>query len=221
MTAFIKNTPVAYAQHEQKPSMGVHNGMEVALSFEGNHIESTNKQVLGLTDVSCFAKFGIKGANAAQWLAEQGIKTPDEINAWVEGAPGTLVLRLGGSEFLIEDQLNGNACAALSTFNQANTPGAYQVARADAAFILSGSQALNLLSELGVMDLRDKALGAHAVLMTQVAGISATLMRESLAGEQVYRIWCDASYGPYLWEMLLEVAQELGGGAVGLTARFQ
>jgi len=221
MTAFIKNTPVAYAQQAQKPSMGHHNGMEVALSFEGKQIESKHKQVLGLTDVSCFAKFGIKGANAAQWLAQQGIKTPEEINAWVEGAPGTLVLRLGGSEFFVEDQLTGTACNTLAAFNQANTAGAYQVARADAAFILSGSQALNILSELCVMDLRDAALGSHVVLMTQVAGVSATLMRQSLAGEQVYRIWCDASYGPYLWEMLLDIAQELGGGAVGLTARFQ
>lgn len=221
MTALIKTTPVAYAQHEQKPTMGVHNGMEVALSFEGAATEKTHKQVLGVTDVSCFAKFGVKGPKAAEWLAKQGLNTPDEINAWVESAPGTLVLRLGGSEFLVEDQSKGTACAGLSSFNQAKTAGAYQVARADAAFILSGSQALNLLSELCVMDLRDTALGSHAVVMTQVAGISATLLRESLAGEQVYRIWCDVSYGPYMWEMLLEIAQELGGGAVGLTARFQ
>lgn len=221
MTALIKTTPVAYAQHEQKPSMGVHNGMEVALSFEGAAAENAHKQVLGVTDVSCFAKFGIKGPKAADWLAKQGIKTPAEINSWVEGAPGTLVLRLGGSEFLVEDQLKGNACAALSSFNQAKTAGAYQVARADAAFVLSGSQALNMLSELCVMDLRDSALASDAVVMTQAAGISVTLLRESLNGQQVYRIWCDVSYGPYMWEMLLEVAKELGGGAVGLTARFQ
>jgi len=221
MTALIKTTPVAYAQHEHKPAMGVHNGMEVALSFEDAAVEKTHKQVLGVTDVSCFAKFGMKGPKAADWLAKQGLKTPNEINSWVEGAPGTLVLRLGGSEFLVEDQIKGNACNGLSTFNQAKTAGAYQVARADAAFILSGSQALNLLSELCVMDLRDSALASNAVVMTQVAGISATLLRESLAGEQVYRIWCDVSYGPYMWAMLLEIAQELGGGAVGLTARFQ
>jgi sarcosine oxidase subunit gamma len=234
MTAFIKNTPIAFALHnphghghaqdtqaKQAPVMGQHHGMEVALSFDGATAEKAHKQVLGVTDVSCFAKFGIKGPNAAKYLAEQGLKTPDEINAWVEGAPGTLVLRLGGSEFLIEDQLGGTACTGLASFNQANTAGAYQVAHADSAFILSGSQVLNLLSELCVMDLRDSALASHAVVMTQVAGISVTLMRESLAGEQVYRMWCDASYGPYLWEMLLEIAQELGGGAVGLTARFQ
>jgi sarcosine oxidase subunit gamma len=221
MTAFIKTTPVAYAQHEQKPSMGVHKGMEVALSFGNAATESAHKQVLAVTDVSCFAKFGIKGPQAAAWLEKQGIKTPAEINSWIEGAPNTLVLRLGGSEFLVEDQLNGNACEALSAFNQAKTAGAYRVAREDAAFILSGSQALNLLSELCVMDLRDQALVSDAVVMTQVAGISATLLRQDLAGQQVYRIWCDVSYGPYMWEMLLEIAQELGGGAVGLTARFQ
>ena len=33
-----------------------------------------------------------------------------------------------------------------------------------------------------------------------------------------YRIWCDGTYGAYLWDTLLEIAIELGGGAVGLTA---
>ena len=72
-----------------------------------------------------------------------------------------------------------------------------------------------------MLDLRDSAWPSHGVVMTQVAGISATLIRESLAGEQVYRIWCDGTYGSYLWEVLTEIAQELGGGAVGLICRFQ
>ena len=54
--------------------------------------------------------------------------------------------------------------------------------------------------------------------MTQVAGISATLLRQTLDDEQVYRLWCDGTYGPYMWDMLLKLAGELGGGAVGLSS---
>ena len=221
MTELIKTSPVIGAQKKMNPIMGVHQGMEVALSFVGQKAEKKHREILGVTDVSCFARFGIKGANAAEWLAQQGIKTPDLINAWIEGAPGTLVLRLGNSEFLVEDQLMGKACAKLHAFDQSNMQSAFHVARADASFVLSGSEALNLLSELCVLDLRDAALPINAVVMTQIAGISATLLRENLAGEQVYRIWCDGTYGRYLWKILIEIAQELGGGVVGLTCRFQ
>ncbi len=218
---FIKATPVAYAQQASQPKLGELNGMDVALEFEGPAMESARKQVLGITDVSCFKRFGIKGPNAAAWLQAKGLKTPAELNSWVEGAAGTLVLRLGGSEFLTEDQYQASTTDGLQSFKQAETAGAYKVARADAAFIVSGAEALNLLSELCSLDLRDSALAADAVVMTQVAGISATLLRQQLDGQQVYRIWCDGTYGPYMWEMLLEVAKELGGGAVGLSSHFR
>lgn len=221
MTELVKTSSVSDAQKKMNPIMGVHQGMEVALSFVDQKAEKKHQSILGVTDVSCFTRFGIKGAQAAEWLMQQGIKTPEGINAWVEGTPGTLVLRLGNAEFLIEDQAKGKACSKLHAFNQSNMQGVSHVARADASFVLSGSKALNLLSELCVLDLRDAALPSNAVVMTQVAGISATLIRENLAGEKVYRIWCDGTYGAYMWEILIEIAQELGGGAVGLTCRFQ
>jgi len=56
--------------------------------------------------------------------------------------------------------------------------------------------------------------------MTQVAGISATVIHQTFNGEPVYRIWCDGTYGAYLWGVLIEIATELGGGAVGLS-RYQ
>jgi len=220
MTSLIKTTPVGYAQQAFNPKMGEVHGTEVALEFDGA-AESARKAVLGVTDVSCFQRFGVKGPQAAAYLASQSLKTPAEINSWIEGAAGTLVLRLGGSEFLIEDQYKANACANLASFSNVAVPGAYKVARADAAFILSGGEVLNLLSELCSLDLRDSALASDAVVMTQVAGISATLLRQQLNGEQVYRIWCDGTYGPYMWDMLLEIAKELGGGAVGLSCHFK
>ena len=34
------------------------------------------------------------------------------------------------------------------------------------------------------------------------------------------RIWCDGTFGPYLWETLLDIAREEGGRAVGLRKLF-
>jgi len=129
------------------------------------------------------------------------------------------VLRLGSSEFLIEDQLGGLACTRLAS-DTVRVPSVYKVPRADAAFIVSGSEALNLFSELCSLDLREKSLAAQDLIMTQVAGISATVIHQTFNGEPVYRIWCDGTYGAYLWGVLIEIATELGGGAVGLS-RYQ
>ena len=213
----IANTPIVYALKSLNPTMGVVHNMQVALAFEAADIEANRKNKLGVTDVSCFAKFGVKGPNAASWLMSQGLQVPAHHNTWL-AHEGYMVLKLGASEFLVEDQYHNNTGQKLASFNQSATTGAYQVQRADAAFILSGSEVLNMLSELCMLDLRDSALPANAVLMTQIAGISATILRQQLNGEQVYRIWCDSTYGVYMWNILLEVASELGGGAVGLAS---
>ena len=217
MTDMIKTSPVAQAQQALKPKMGVVNGMEIALEFAG---ENGLKNVLGVTDVSCFERFGIKGPQAAKWLESQKFKTPPDINSWLE-SNNCLLLRLGGSEFLLEDQFGANNLKKLASFNQAKVAGAYRVTRADAAYLLSGSEVLNMLSELCMLDLRDSALPKNGLVMTQIAGISASLLRQNLHGEPVYRIWCDGTYGAYMWDMLLEVATELGGGAVGFSNHFK
>jgi len=131
------------------------------------------------------------------------------------------VLRLGLNEFLVEDQLNGKACEALHAANQPKAYGIYKVQRNDTALILSGSRVQALFSEVCALDLRDQALAPDAVVMTQMAGISVTLLRQQLNGETVYRLWCDGTYGPYIWDTLLEIAEELGGGAVGVSCHFK
>lgn len=219
MTLLIKTSPVTYAPLQ--PVLGELNGMQVALRFDSESVESARKSTLGVTDVSSFQRFAIKGPQAAAWLSAQGLALPPENNSWTLGAPDTLVLRLGGSEFLVEDQYHGAFTQRLRSFDQSATAGAYHVQRGDAAFVLSGSKVQELLSELCMLDLRDAALPAHALVMTQLAGISATILRQPLNGEPVFRIWCDGTYGPYLWGMLLEIAQELGGGAVGLSCHYQ
>jgi sarcosine oxidase subunit gamma len=56
--------------------------------------------------------------------------------------------------------------------------------------------------------------------MTSMAGVSVTMARWLRGDMPLYRIWCDGSFGPYLWKTLLEVARDLGGGAIGVAALF-
>ena len=219
MSNIKKSSPVAYFQEKLKPEWGEVNGMKVATSFDTDQIEKDRKQKLGVTDVSCLQRFGVKGPQAAQWLASQNIKVPTKPNTWSIDND-SLVLRLGDSEFLIEDQLSAKLCTQLNHTIQINTAGVYKVLHADAAFVISGNKILTLLAELCKLDFSAKALTANQVIMTQIADISATIVPEMINGELVIRLWCDGTYGAYMWRVLHQLAQELGGGAVGLTNYF-
>lgn len=162
-----------------------------------------------ITDVSNLARYGVKGAQAAAWLAKHGVKIPDAPNTWMLSGQ-TLVMRLGSSEFLIEDQTDGETCKKLLA-DTTRVPNVYKVPRADAAYLLAGSDVLNLLSELCALDLRENSLLENDVVMTQVAGISATILRQTLNGESVYRVWCDGTYAAFMSHTLAEIVVELGG----------
>lgn len=166
-------------------------------------------QAVTITDVSTLQRYGVKGPQAATWLASQGIAIPVNPNTWVL-SDNAIVMRLGSSEFLIEDQIDGKVTAKLEA-DIVRITGVYKVARADAAYILAGSDILNLLSEVCALDLREPALAENAVVMTQIAGISATLLRHSVNNETVFKIWCDGTYGVYMQHILSEIVQDSAG----------
>lgn len=218
---FTRMSPVSHAQKGLSPRMGNLYGMEVALGFGDAAVEKRHLDGLSVCDVSCFARFGIKGPGAAEWLIANGVEVPAAPNSWLLQASGALVLRLGNSEFMVEDQPGSALCNDALQVADASGGGLYKVARYDAAFIVSGREALNLFSELCSLDLSEKGLAQDALVMTQVASISATVLRQNLNGEPVFRLWCDGTYGAYMWETLYELAKELGGGAVGLSCHYK
>ncbi len=166
-------------------------------------------QALNITNVSKLTRYGVKGPQAAKWLASHGVATPKDANTWVQNDQ-TLVMRLGGSEFLIEDQEGGKTCEKLVTDSK-RVVGVYKIPHVDVSYLLSGSEVLNLLSELCALDLRESALAENMLVMTQVAGITATVLRQSINNEMVYRLWCDGTYGAYMKHVLDEITHELKG----------
>ena len=169
-------------------------------------------QALHITNVSTLQRYGVKGPQASKWLANNGISIPAEPNTWIL-SDHAIVMRLGASEFLIEDQTDGKTCSKLEA-DVDRVNGVYKVPRADAAYLLAGSQVLNLFSELCPLDLRETALAENEVMMTQVAGISATILRQSINNKTVYRLWCDGTYGVYMLHTLLEISHELNSDAM-------
>ena len=198
-----------------RATWGASNDMPVAVSIPGE----TDDMPLQLADVSCLARMGSKGAQAEQWLVSQGALVPEGVNAWARSTDGMIVARLARSEFLLEDGFGGTRVQQMGSA-LAPAPGVYPVLRQDAALALAGERVGELLAQVCNVNFRAWPLEQQTVVMTSMVGVSVTVIWYRQNGLPAYRVWCDGTFGPYLWETLLEIARELGGGAVGLKRVF-
>jgi sarcosine oxidase, subunit gamma len=176
---------------------------------------------LQLLDLSALRRTGLKGPGAVGWLLSRNVCVPERANSWSNLADGGLIARLGRSEFLLEDAAGGVAVSAVDEALGTLATGVYPVLRQDAALMVRGEAVPELLAQTCSIDLSAGALEERAVSLTMMAGISVIVTDVSRAhAAPCYRIWCDGTYGAYLWETLLEIAVELGGGAAGLNAIY-
>jgi sarcosine oxidase, subunit gamma len=182
-------------------------------------------RTVGIADASAHRRCGFKGPGTAAWLAQQGLPVPPQANTWLPlenamqpagaCAPG-IVARLGRTEFLIEDALGGGVCPKLTPLTP--PPGVYPVLRQDAELMLVGQRAAELLLQTCSIDFAALDLAARPAILTSMVGVGVTVIPELRAPLVRYRIWCDGTYSPYLWETLIGVARDLGGGPVGLDS---
>lgn len=205
-----RRSPLAAYFAQTRATFGEVAGMPVALRVPG--VPGSVR----IADASCFARAGVKGPGAAAWLAQRGVAVPPRPNSRAEAAGG-LVARLGESEFLLEDGYAAGAAAALKADPPSDAAGVYPVLRQDAAFVVGGDEASAALAEVCSYNFARPDLPADLLVMTRVAQIAALVIPVAIGGQRAFRLWCDASYGPYLLECLLEVAEGLGGGLAGLA----
>ena len=209
----MRRSPLHDALLELQPVCGTLCGMAAPLRFPGD----AGDYPLGLSDASCLQRMGVKGPQAESWLRSVGIDVPPEVNAWTRSHEGVLVARLARSEFFLEDRFDGVSVERLRTALQP-APGVYPVLRQDAALVVTGESANDLLRQTCNVDFGAAKPDQQTVVMTSMIGVSVLVLWHALEKGRCYRIWCDGTFGPYLWETLLQIATELGGGAIGLSA---
>jgi sarcosine oxidase subunit gamma len=125
-----------------------------------------------------------------------------------------LIARLGVTEFLVEAQAE-----VIEPLQQAaRVERVYPVPRQDAALLLCGQRIPELLLQVCSFNFRDAANAEQLVVLTSMVGVSVVAIPMRLNGAPVMRLWCDGSFGPYLWTTLVGICEELGGGAAGLAA---
>jgi sarcosine oxidase subunit gamma len=186
------------------------NAMAVAASID--EADAARAGIVGIADLSCLRKTGFKGSKSADWAREQGIALPP-VNGWAQAGDNSLVVRLGDSEFFIEDSPQTALCARVIPALKHCAEGVYPVHRNDAGFALVGDRVNDLMVETCSFEFR-KVGGGNAV-MTTMAGVTVLVIRRDVDARLCYRIWCDPTMAAYLWDTLNEIALDLGGGPVG------
>jgi sarcosine oxidase, subunit gamma len=164
---------------------------------------------MNVLPVSASARFGLKGRDAAAWLQHLGIAAPPRPNSvtrWHahEALGSGRCLRQGSTEYLIELDTGSVPPPPPA----AQFPNAWTLIRSDHSCVLNGAQWPLALSQVCSFDFERLHQDPDLVVMTLVAGIGVTLIREPATSHDTgLRLWCDASYSNYLQQCL----QSIGG----------
>lgn len=214
-TTFLTRTgALRDAQHGLATRWSQRDAMQVAAAFGA--AEGARLAEAGIGDLSFKRRVGVKGPAARAWLAALGVAAPTHANHWQALACGSLVARLGDSEFVVVSGDDSRVVDKLVAAAPAH--GVYPVPRFDADLLLAGRRVSELLRQTCAVDFEALDAAAQPLVMTSMVGVGVTAL--VLPGQHgpSYRLWCDGTYGGYLWRTLTAIAGELGGGAVGLEA---
>jgi len=176
-------------------------------------MSSRNAAVIpGVSTPAVHARFGLKGPDAPALLEHLGLRIPalpNRVTHWHVGEEfgSGRCLRQGSSEFLIELDSNAPPVPLASALQ----PRAWTLIRADHSLLLDGSAWPQKLAQLCSFDFERLRSEPDLVVMTLMAGISVTLIREPQvaaprAADMPLRLWCDAGFSTYLQDCLHSIS---------------
>lgn len=207
-------SPVAEAVAALRPRSAVLRDMRVALDYGDPAREAEHLSRLALCDASLFPRIGVIGKAASDWLAGMGVSVPGAIHETLALEPDGLCQRLGRHEFVIEDGLEGTMVERLARALGTGSDAVYPIEHQDAQLWLSGERAPEVLAQTCGYDFRTPG---DALVFTRIAGVSCSVLHQAHVDAPHFRLWLDPTYAEYLWETLLEIVREMGGGPAGLA----
>lgn len=175
-----------------------------------------------IVDASSRGCLGLKGPAAAEWLGHVHVPIPEQANRWASIEPSggasswNLVARLGSTEFFIETDSDSARLRELAQALEVNHDHVYPVLREDRAFVLGGAGVEDVLVQVCNVDFASLPLESNPVVLTLMVGVAVVVLPQRQREGRRYRIWCDPSFGRYLWNTLRAIVVESGGDELGI-----
>lgn len=203
------------------------NNYGIASSITDPKIESDYVQQLAICDLSYLQRTGFKGAGACEWLENQNINIPTNINHALPHDNGCLITRLGTSDILILDSLKNQTNLPINLEQQwkhdyapGNKSCGFIVPRQDSHACLSvtGEYAPEMFAKLCAIDLRVEKFANNMIAQTSLARLSAIIIRHDLNAFSNYFVLVESTSAEYCWDCLVDSMQEFNGQIVGTSA---
>ena len=162
-------------------------------------------------------RVGVKGPRAAEALKQLGLAVPTRPNCWApmrdqdRDDSWNVVGRLGFTEFFVEERGEALSVAALERLTAEDFAGAYPVLREDLGLVLGGERVAEVLAQVCNVNFNALDIGQRPIVMTLMVGVSVLVLPQQQPDGAIFRIWCDPSFGTYLWETLEEVVHKMSG----------
>jgi sarcosine oxidase subunit gamma len=173
-----------------------------------------------MADAASLVRVGLKGPRAADWLAEAKIRVPAQSNTWslLDAANSSwgMVARLGSTEFFLEEEGSNPRLRVLTDALADGAPQVYPVLRQDRALVLGGAGVESILAQVCNVDFAALDLAAQPAVLTLMIGVAVVVVPQPHGTGRRYRIWCDPSFGHYLWSTLEGILGESGGETVDI-----
>ena len=155
-------------------------GSLMATSVPGGTVEIARN--MAVADLSLLPRIGYKGAEAIDWLGNQGLDIGIQANKAFEQMDGSLCAKLAPSEALILSPLDGSS-KTVSDLKAAWAKGidqrAYEVLREDVnfEFIITGESSADMFAKICGVNLSPSHFAALEVAQTSVARSNCILIR--------------------------------------------
>ncbi len=193
------------------------------------------RSTVGIADVTTLGKIDIQGKDAAQFLdfvytntfstlkenrVRYGVMLREDGMVMDDGTTA----RLGAEHYLMTTTTAaaGPVMAHLEFVLQGLKPHwdvqMISVTENWSQFAIAGPKSRELLDALLESSLNPDDWPFMACGAVRVGGVDARLFRISFSGEHAYELAVPARFGAALWEILLQRAKKLGGGAYGMEA---
>lgn len=184
--------------------------------------QSKDLQQCGLIDLTHLSRVGFRGADAADYLQEQGLSTPDVPNTLTLQSDGSTVGRLSATEYIVLGSLAdfGEKVTALEASWQMSERLNYLLPRQDshAWFMITGQFIVPIMAKLCGVDLSENEFKVGQIAQTSVARINAMIFNMGDEHCPKFSILCDRAASLYLWDVLLDAMSEFDGQILGVNA---
>lgn len=220
----INRSPVYRKFNLETATLRELNGFMSPMSIIDIDDEIVSARKLAICDVSWLPRAGFKGKDTIKWLTAKGFKIPEQPNSLEKTGDGSLIIRLGITEFLILTDPNhrGELSVQLTSEWEATNfesidMRTFYLPRQDshACFLICGEYAPQLFAKLCAVDLRANHFPNLNVVQTTVARLGSIIIRNDLPDTLSYLILTDSTSAEYLWDCIIDTGQEFEVRAIG------